>query len=212
MKITVLSDVISCSSVDLDQHFTVIFSLQIQGMIVYPHVLLFEDGGSRFLQNVCIYLKNYRVMEILSAVICSLLQITLLWGWQARFYSEVTNKCYQFWNPVYTATNWHVWYQVTFDNWNVSQLHVSANKQPFARQPQTPATLNFNSGVTYTCLQFWNPIYTAIILTYLISGYFGNWSMPWPRVLADKHPFSRQLQALTTLNLCNLNILFQTSN
>jgi len=61
MKITVLSDVISCNSVDMDQHFTVIFSLQIQCMIVYLHVLLFEDGGSRFLQNVCISLQNCMV-------------------------------------------------------------------------------------------------------------------------------------------------------
>jgi len=61
MKITVLSDVISYSSMDMDQHCTVIFSLQVQGMIVYLHVLYFEDGGSRFLQNVCIYLQNCMV-------------------------------------------------------------------------------------------------------------------------------------------------------
>jgi len=61
MKITILSYVISCWSVDMDQHFTVIFSLQVQGMIVYLHVLLFEDGGSGFLQNVCIYLQNCMV-------------------------------------------------------------------------------------------------------------------------------------------------------
>jgi len=52
---------ISCSSVDRDQHFKVIFSLQFQGMIVYLHVMLFEVGGSRFLQNVCIYLQNCMV-------------------------------------------------------------------------------------------------------------------------------------------------------
>jgi len=61
MKITVLSDVMSCCSVDMDQHLTVIFNLQVQGMIVYLHVLLFEDGGSRFLQNVCICLQNCMV-------------------------------------------------------------------------------------------------------------------------------------------------------
>lgn len=61
MKITVLSDVISCSSVDMDHRFTVIFSLQVLGMIVNLHVLLFEDGGSSFLQNVCTYLQNCMV-------------------------------------------------------------------------------------------------------------------------------------------------------
>jgi len=45
MKITVLSDVVSCCSVDMDQCLTVIFSLQVQGMIVYLHVLLLNPSA-----------------------------------------------------------------------------------------------------------------------------------------------------------------------
>ena len=57
---------------------------------------------------------------------------------------------------------------------NYKLWHVMANKQLFPRQPQTLTTLNFSSGLRYTCLQIWNPVYTAIILLSLISEHVDN--------------------------------------
>lgn len=49
VKVTVLSDVMSCSLLDTDQHFRVMCHLQLQCK-VYLYVLIFENGGSRVIR------------------------------------------------------------------------------------------------------------------------------------------------------------------
>jgi hypothetical protein len=57
-------------------------------------------------------------------------------------------------------------------------------------------------------MQFWNPIYTAIIQIDSISGYFDDRCTLWLHVSTSTLSFSSQIQILSVLYLSTINVKY----